>query len=173
MSYLTSIKKKCNKFLFFVALVLLTVSCASSTMINSVPQGAKVVIDGQSVGTTPYLYVDTKILGSVTTIDLLKDGYEPLYTTIRRSEEFNLGTFIGGCFIWPVWLWTLDYKSQHTWELMPLAPTSNSPAATMHATPAIGNSKLEQLREIKLMLDEKLITDEEFSVQKQKILDAN
>ena len=60
----------------FMAAVILFAGCASSTMINSVPSGAKVYINGESVGTTPYLYSDTKVVGSVVNVDLVKDGYE-------------------------------------------------------------------------------------------------
>ena len=103
-----------------LAIILLS-GCASSTMINSSPSGAKVYINGQPVGTTPYLYKDTNLIGSVVNVDLVKEGYEPLYTSFRRLEEFNVGTFIGGCFIWPIWLWTMDYNPTHTYELVPVA----------------------------------------------------
>lgn len=79
-----------------LAATLLFAGCASSTMINSTPSGAKVVINGEAVGVTPYLYTDTKIVGSLVTLDLTLEGYEPIYTSFRRSEEFNVGTFIGG-----------------------------------------------------------------------------
>lgn len=104
--------------ILIIAIIFLS-GCASSTMINSIPSGAKVFINGQVVGTTPYLYQDTKVLGSVVNVDLVKEGYEPLYTSFRRTEEFNIGTFIGGCFIWPFWLWTMDYNPTHTYELVP------------------------------------------------------
>lgn len=60
-----------------LAATLLFAGCASSTMINSTPSGAKVVINGEAVGVTPYLYTDTKIVGSLVTLDLTLEGYEP------------------------------------------------------------------------------------------------
>ena len=56
--------------------VLLT-SCASTTMIKSNPSGAKVYLNGEPFGTTPYNHRYTKIVGSTTTVKLEKDGYDP------------------------------------------------------------------------------------------------
>jgi hypothetical protein len=94
-------------------------SCASTTLIQSVPSGAKVYIDGETVGTTPHPHTDKKIIFSNTSIVLEKEGYEPFATYITRSEEPNLGAIIGGIFIWPIWLWALDYKAMRTYELRP------------------------------------------------------
>ena len=151
----------------FMAAVILFAGCASSTMINSTPSGAKVVINGEAVGVTPYLYTDTKIVGSLVTLDLTLEGYEPIYTSFRRSEEFNVGTFIGGCFVWPFWLWTMDYKAKHNYELIPLSVNQSEELPVIQSN----KTKVERLKELKQMLDEKLINQEEFEKQKQKILD--
>jgi hypothetical protein len=71
--------------LLLVGAILLA-SCASTTMIQSTPSGAKVYVDGQPVGSTPYTHRDTKIVGSTTTVKLEKEGYEPLNTSFSRSE---------------------------------------------------------------------------------------
>ncbi len=95
-------------------------SCASTTMINSVPSGAKVYLNGESVGTTPYQHTDTKIIFSSTAVTLEKEGYEKLNTNLTRSEEPDAGPIIGGIFIWPLWLWALKYKATRTYELKPI-----------------------------------------------------
>ncbi len=153
----------------FVAVILLISGCASSTMIKSVPSDADVYINGELVGKTPYLYTDTKVSFSPVMVDIIKKGYQPLYTTFRRDEEFNPGTFIGGFFIWPIWLWTLDYKPVRTYELQPLITDFSNESDTEIKFSRV--TKLEKLRELKVMLDEKLINQEEYQKQKAKILE--
>lgn len=152
-----------------IAIVVLFSGCASSTMIKSVPSGAKVYINGEPVGTTPYLYTDTKIIFSPINVDIIKEGYKPVYETFRRDEEFNPGTFVGGIFVWPLWLWTLDYKSTHTYELVPVSGTE-VPEATQEIQYST-SAKVEKLKELKQMLDEKLITQADYDKAKQKILE--
>lgn len=156
-----------------ISLILSTVlffsGCSSSTMIKSIPSGAKVYINGEPVGTTPYLYSDTKIMGSQVNVDIIKEGYKPMYASFRRDEEFNTGTFIGGFFIWPVWLWTLDYKNTHTYELEPAIVTNNE--ETVKEIEYSKSGKIEKLKELKQMLDENLINNEDYDKAKQKILE--
>lgn len=153
-----------------LAVVVLFSGCASSTMINSTPAGAKVYINGESVGTTPYLYTDTKVLGSVINVDLVKEGYEPLYTSFTRSEQVNAGAIVGGFFFLFPFLWTMEYKPTHNYELVPLAATNQDTQVQSEQTqPDL--SKVQRLKELKQMLDENLITQDEFNKAKQKILD--
>jgi len=96
-------------------------SCASTTIINSSPNGAQLYMDGEPVGTTPYTHSDTKIVGSATTIRLVKDGYQDFNGVLKRNEEANVGAIIGGIFFLFPFLWTMDYKPTHTYELTPVS----------------------------------------------------
>ncbi len=98
---------------------ILFTGCVSTTMIQSNPSGAKVYLNGEPVGKTPYTHQDTKIVGSMTTVKLEKEGYEPLNTFFSRNEEADLGAIIGGIFVWVPFLWTMKYKPTHTYELTP------------------------------------------------------
>jgi hypothetical protein len=120
--------------------LLFTVGCASTTMIRSEPGEANVYIDGSKVGQTPYLYSDTKIVGSVTNIRLSKEGYQDFETFMKRDEEFQVGPCIGGAFVWPVWLWVLGYKPERTYELTPLKPTQTDQTASQQLPAAPGNT---------------------------------
>lgn len=175
-----------NKFFFKIASILflasvLFTSCVSSTLIQSNPSGAKVYIDGEPVGVTPYWHADTKITGSIINIDLVKDGYEPLYTSFSRTEQINAGAIIGGIFCWPIFLWTMEYKPTHSYELLALnnlsttdAAQSVNPQNNEQQSPIQEQAvspKVKRLKELKQLLDEKLITSEDFEKQKQKILD--
>jgi hypothetical protein len=159
-------------FAMSIAIVILS-GCVSSTMIKSIPSGAKVYINGEPVGKTPYLHVDTRVSFTTLNIDIIKEGYEPIYTKIRRDGEFNVGTFVGGFFIWPIWLWTMDYQNSHTYELVPSALLNNN---NQNELPIENNisplrPKVDRLKELKQLLDEKVITENDYNTQKQKILD--
>jgi len=172
-----------KKFTFKLSAVLFTViilfsGCASSTLIQSYPTGAKVYINGEPVGKTPYLYSDTKILGSITNVDLVKEGYEPLYTSIERNEQVDVGAIVGGFFFGIPFLWTLQYNPTHNYELIPLQQSQDNNSGVLapeenasKPTPQAVSPKVQRLRELKQLLDEKVITTEDYEKQKQKILD--
>jgi len=104
----------------FLAGVIFLTSCASTTMIQSIPNGAKVYLNEEPAGTAPYLLSDTKITGTTTRVKLEKEGYEPLYSSITRNEEADLGAIICGFFFCVPFLWTMQYKPSHTYELKPV-----------------------------------------------------
>jgi len=157
--------------IFLASSVLLT-SCASTTMIQSNPSGAKVYLNGEPVGTTPYTHRDTKIVGSTTTVKLEKDGYDPLNTSFSRDEEVDVGAIIGGIFVLVPFLWTMKYKPTHTYEL---TPSSGNEQQIIKTTPQQNQtkSKADRLRELKQLLDEKVITQEEYEKEKKKILEED
>jgi len=145
-------------------------SCASTTMIQSTPVGAKVYLNGENVGTTPYEHRDTKIIGSTTTVKLQKEGYEDLTTSFSRNEKADVGAIIGGVFLLFPFLWTTKYKPTHNYEMVPISNTGLTVTQTVSETPS-AKSKAESLKELKKLLDEKLITSEEYESQKKSILD--
>ena len=146
--------------------------CSSVTTIQSYPSGAKVYLNEEPVGTTPYTHRDTKIVGSTTSVRLEKEGYAPLITSFSRSEEADVGAIIGGVFLLVPFLWTMKYKPLHTYEL-PLDTQTNQYTPGVQSRIAPVKTKPEQLRELKQLLDEKVITREEFEAEKKKILEGN
>ncbi len=107
----------------FPALAALTVSafagCASSTVLQSNPPGARVSLNGVVVGTTPYTMTDTKIVGSTTPIRLEYPGYQTLDTSISRNEELDVGPLIAGIFLLVPLLWVEKYQAVHMYQLQP------------------------------------------------------
>ncbi|MBD8346511.1 PEGA domain-containing protein [Dysgonomonas sp. HGC4] len=148
---------------------LLLASCSSTTVINSSPSGAKVFLNGEAVGTTPYHYTDTKIVGSSTSVKLEKEGYEPFYAGFSRSEKADVGAIIGGVFVLVPFLWTMKYKPERTYEMVPLSGTKLE--EVKKDTGAVSQTKAEELRSLKLLLDDNIITAEEYEKEKKKILD--
>jgi hypothetical protein len=95
-------------------------SCVSTTMMQSVPTGAKIYMAGEPVGTTPFTYSDTKIVGSTTPFRMVLDGYQDFNGVLKRNEEANVGAIVGGVFLLFPFLWVMDYKPTHTYELIPV-----------------------------------------------------
>lgn len=164
--------------------ILLSISvvfsgCVSSTLIQSNPSGAKLSINGVEVGVTPYWYADTKIMGSETDIALESEGYEPLYSSIVRAERVDLGAVIAGCFFWFPFLWTLKYQPFHNYELFPkqsteqIVPNLTPQRIEEPQIPAKNESvatKEDKLKELKQLLDQKLINNRDYERQKKIIL---
>jgi len=149
---------------------ILLASCSSTTMIQSNPSGAKVYLNGEPVGTTPYTHQDTKIVGSLTTVKLEKEGFDPLNTSFSRDEVVDIGAIIGGVFVFVPFLWTMKYKPSHTYELTPSSvyeQTLIKPNQQQIQT----KSKADRLRELKELLDEKVVTQKEYENEKKKILE--
>ncbi len=161
-----------------MALSIFLTSCSSTTMIESRPPGAKVYLNGMSVGTTPYRHSDTKIVGSSSSIRLELDGYEPLNTSFSRDEAADVGAIIGGLILLVPFLWTMKYDPIHLYELVPNSDSNNVENKAKEPMKSIvkpndQQSKADKLRELKKLLDEKIITQEEFEKEKKKILESS
>ena len=154
---------------FMLACTMLLASCSSTTMIQSNPSQAKVYLDGELVGVTPYQHTDTKIVGSSMSVKIEKEGFNPFITTINKDEEADVGAIVGGLFFVVPFLWTLKYKPVHNYELVPSGfdtPVSNE----MQQNTISLSSKATKLRELKKLVDDKIITQEEFEKEKTKVL---
>ena len=151
----------------FMAVLILFSSCASTTLIQSVPPGAKVYLNGETVGVTPYQMTDTRIALTCTSVSLEKEGYEQFNTNICRNEQVDVGAIIGGLFFVFPFLWTMKYNPMHTYELK---PSSGSQSNEQSVQPA-ARTKAERIRELKQLLDDNLINQDEYEREKKKILD--
>lgn len=107
-----------------LAVAVLFASCSSTTLIQSDPNGAKVYMNGEYKGVTPFSYSDTKIVGSTTDVRLELEGYETLHTVLARNERADVGAIIGGLFFLFPFLWTMKYNPVHTYELRPIKSAS-------------------------------------------------
>ncbi len=117
-----------------LAFSVLFASCASTTLIQTEPSGAKVYMNEEYKGVTPLSYSDTKIVGSITSVRFEKEGYETLYTTLTRNERADVGAIIGGIFFLFPFLWTMQYNPTHMYELRPLQQASLDVKAEQPAT---------------------------------------
>jgi hypothetical protein len=163
-------QKKLRAISFLLAVTFLFTSCASKTVIDSTPSSARIYIDGQRVGTTPYIHRDSKISGSFTAVKLELEGFETLNTDITKNEQINVGAIIGGCFVLVPFFWGMKYYPTHNYELVSKQIISDT-KSNNPSTPISTKSKIDRLREIKQMLDEKILNQEEYEKEKKKILE--
>jgi hypothetical protein len=162
-------KKTTSAFSVLLACSILFASCSSTTLIQSNPPKAKLHLDGGLVGETPYTLTDSKIVGSSTSVRIEKEGYKPLFTSISKDEEADVGAIIGGLFVWVPFLWLMKYKAVHNYELVPLT-TDNSTQYTPVQNQNATSPRIARLRDLKKLLDDKIITQAEFDTEKAKIL---
>lgn len=157
-----------------LAATILLSSCTSTTLIQSTPSGAKLYVDGEPVGTTPYQHSDTKIIGSYTEVRLEQPGYEPLYTGFSRGEQADVGAIIAGFFFLVPFLWATKYKPSHFYEMTPISENNQAQDRMQPLQPANNpGSMAEKIRELNGLLQDNMITQEEYDAQKKKILEGN
>lgn len=162
-----------NASLLFLAFVLITAilpSCASSTMIMTEPSEADVYIDGAYHGTSPVKYKDRKPSMSTINLRIEKPGYETLYASVTRDDDVHVGAAITGIFLFIPWFWVLEYDKMYRYKLKPHGPGHEEFEIFQATRP---KTKVEKLLELKALLDQGIITQEEFDQEKKKILDSD
>lgn len=174
------INKKITKIIsVFISLLILFTSCVSTTWIRSEPTGAKVFINDEYVGDTPYSYSDKKIIDSRTTIKLEKENFKVLRAEFFRDEEMDVGPVIAGCFLLVPFLWTYKYFPSHNYILEPLSQAEEKVSKKENIkeekeiNSVIYKDKTQQLLDLKKLLDAGVLTQEEFDKEKKKILDKD
>ena len=175
--------------LSFSSCATLFTGTTQSVTIDSQPQGANIVIDGQLVGTTPARVRLDRDLNAIFDdgkyIRLEKEGYIPDgYILGADIEPFSVLNMFN------VFFWAVDgatgalmrYDSDYyNFLLVPYAsnpvyaaPTMGSQGATSKSAPFQVEEKEEEDNYEKLMklvdlYEEGLITEEEFEIEKDKI----
>jgi hypothetical protein len=102
--------------IFMVLVFMVTIGCKSSVKINTIPAGAKVYIDGEYRGETPYVQTDSKSFLSNTTLRLTKEGYTD-FTTPLVKDQFSATACCGGVLFLVPFLWIMDYSPEKTYEM--------------------------------------------------------
>jgi hypothetical protein len=122
--------------------------CASSTLIKSNPPGAKLYLEGQLKGETPYTYADRSAAGTMRTVTLKKEGYKDFNGHIKR-EELSVGALILGILVlWPLLIWVLEYPPEYTFEMvltdLPTKPQVTPPEKPTTSTPVAPSMSTEK-----------------------------
>ncbi len=107
-----------KRLVVLTAICFFLFGCASATVIKSNPSEARLLLDGQHKGETPYTYSDRATAGTVRTVTLQKEGYKEFTGKIKR-EKFSVPAFIGGLFFLIPFIWITEYPSEYTFEMQP------------------------------------------------------
>jgi hypothetical protein len=101
-------------FLLIIALSMI-LGCASTTTINTYPQGAKVKVNGEFIGISPIKWEDHYASWVGIEVVASKDGYQDAKTIISKDNFY-----LGRLFWVPVlsWPWITGYRDQYTIELI-------------------------------------------------------
>jgi len=150
-----------------LSLTLFLSACGTTSLIQTQPTGAKVFADEMYLGQSPVRYRESKIIFSNTYLRFEKEGFETLHVKIVKNENVAIIPLLAGCIFVLPWLWALRYDSYRTYELK---KTIQPEIITDPGFQGISVSKAEQLRELKKLLDEGVITFAEFEAEKKKIL---
>ena len=105
-----------EKLIALLTVLSFLLGCASTTLIKSNPPGAKLQVDGQSLGETPHFYSDKTAAGTVKTVTLRKEDYKDFNDYIKR-EKLSVPALIGGIFLIVPFVWILEYPSQYNFEM--------------------------------------------------------
>ena len=108
-----------KRLIVLMVVLFFLFGCASATLIKSNPPEAKLYLDGQYKGETPYTYSDSATAGTMRTVILRKEGYKDFTGTIKR-EKFSIPAFIGGLFFIIPFIWITEYPSEYTFEMQEL-----------------------------------------------------
>jgi hypothetical protein len=123
--------------------------CASSTLIKSNPPGAKLYLEGQLKGETPYTYADRAAAGTMRTVNLKKEGHKDFTGHIKR-EQLSVGALIGGIFLLIPLIWILEYPPEYTFEMeklltdLPTKPQVTPPEKPATSTPVAPSMGIEK-----------------------------
>lgn len=105
-----------KKVVAVVMAFFFVIGCASSTVIKSIPPGAKLYLDGQVKGETPYTFTDRSIAGTWRNLTLKEEGYKDFIAHIKR-DELSVPALIGGIFLLVPFLWIFEYPAEYAFEM--------------------------------------------------------
>lgn len=91
-------------------------ACSSTTVIKSSDPDARILVNGEYLGTGQAFYTDRKVAFSKNQVTIRKEGCEDQHHEFRRNEDPDFGAIIGGIFFYVPFLWVTEYKDQRGYE---------------------------------------------------------
>jgi hypothetical protein len=126
----------------------LAFGCTSKTMLITNPPGAKVYVNEEYYGESPAEYGDRRTVLASNEVRFELDGYQTKVAHFSKDERMNFLVAIAAyALIVPI-LWVMDYKSEHRYELTPLAGAIHHIVSYNQASRSVelGDSKEKVLR---------------------------
>jgi len=104
-------------------IAILFSGCSTFVTFNTQPQGAKIYINENPVGKTPFTYSLSDFVFDNYNIKITKEGYKEIICPLEK--ELKPGPFILGLFLaWPFLLWCYGPKTNYYFELTPAGKDS-------------------------------------------------
>ncbi len=169
-----TMKNKIFLLIIFIGSTMFLSSCASvfsgtsdKITFKSEPPDATVYLDGAEIGKTNNDIEVKRKFKSVRKVVYKKDGYQDL--AFNFYQKAVLSYYIG-CFVLPIVSPLIDIisgaalqpRDKYFEKTLQSVQQQNAPST---------KSKADRLKELKQMLDDKLITQDEYNNEKKKILD--
>lgn len=117
------------KRLILIMSALILFGCASSTLIRTIPDGAKVKQGSVVVGVTPYDYWDRRLSFTDKTFTLQLDGYKDKEVTITKNIFYVSRIFFPPVLAWP---WMFGYPDLYYFELEKNSAGSGCPGLSLY-----------------------------------------
>lgn len=102
------------KSIVIILSVLILCSCASSTIIKTIPDGARVKQGNELKGITPYEHWDRSTSYASSTFTLQMEGFKDKEVTITKDSFYIHRIFILPVLSWP---WIFGYQPSYFFEL--------------------------------------------------------
>ena len=158
--------------ILFTSCATLFTGSTQRVYIDSNPKGAEIIIDGQKQGKTPAnVKVDRELdalIDGGKAIQLKLDGYKN--NGYELDAELNPVAIIN---LFNILFWGIDaatgaitkYDNHYNFEMIPIEDNVSVPKKTN------SGDKYEKLTKLKKLLDDGVITQEEYDKEKAKILE--
>jgi len=95
--------------------IVAVVGCSTMVRIETEPPGADVYVNDVKIGKSPVEQEYSNFVGNEYYVRIERKGYRTIRT--KLDKEFKVGAFVGGLFIWPIWLWVWGPSEMHYYEL--------------------------------------------------------
>jgi hypothetical protein len=104
------------KFIIPLLLIIVLISCSSTTVIKTNDPKAKIFVDGELIGNGSAVHTDMKVSWLSSTITLKRDGCQDEIQTFSKNEQLDILPFISGFLFIVPFLWTMKYKAVHEYN---------------------------------------------------------
>ena len=104
------------KKLISLTIVFFFLLGCSTTILKSKPSEAKLYLNREFKGVTPYTHSDMALAGTTKEVKLEKEGYKDFTGSIKRNRPSVLPIIGGFIFILP-FLWATEYPPEYTFEM--------------------------------------------------------
>ena len=101
--------------IMMIALIVAVVGCSTMVRIETEPSGADVYVNDVKIGKSPVEQEYSNFVGNQYYVRIERKGYRTIRT--KLDKEFKVGAFVGGLFIWPIWLWVWGPSEMQYCEL--------------------------------------------------------